>query len=342
MRASPRRRSAATRAIPARARRPTGVADAARRIEALAELDPSLAALAERLAALRVDVDDCFADLDRYAAGIDVDPARLPELEERLAQFERLRRKYGTSVDEILGFREEAAAELQGLAGSDDRMQKLAAERAAELERLTKEVRALTRGRKKAAAALAAAATDAIRGLSLPEATLDVALEPVSTDGELPAGPSGAEQASLEFSANPGEAARALKKVASGGELSRVFLALKNVLRQASAGMVLVFDEVDAGIGGAVADRVGAVLSELADQHQVLCITHLPQIGARGGHHFRVAKGQEDGRTVTRVAPLDAKGRENEIARMAGGEEITAATRRHAKELLAAARKRQG
>jgi len=150
----------------------------------------------------------------------------------------------------------------------------------------------------------------------------------------LPCGPRGAEEPEILFSANPGEAARPLRRVASGGELSRVFLALKNVLRRTGAGMVLVFDEVDAGIGGAVADRVGRALAELASEHQVLCITHLPQIAARASHHFRVRKTSRGGRTVTEVIALAPEARVEEIARMAGGETVTDATRRHAEALL--------
>jgi DNA repair protein RecN (Recombination protein N) len=170
----------------------------------------------------------------------------------------------------------------------------------------------------------------------MPNARIEVALEPLPGAGDLPCGASGAEAPELRFSANPGEPARALRRVASGGELSRVFLALKNVLRRASRGMVLVFDEVDAGIGGRIADRVGQVLAELSSEHQVLCITHLPQIAARAGTHFRVEKQAERGRTGVRVERLGADARVEEIARMAGGERITEATRRHARELLRA------
>jgi DNA repair protein RecN (Recombination protein N) len=151
-------------------------------------------------------------------------------------------------------------------------------------------------------------------------------------------GASGAETCEFSFSANAGEALRPLRSVASGGELSRVFLALKNTLRRAGAGMVLVFDEVDAGVGGAVAERVGATLASLAEHHQVLCITHLPQIAAHAGTHFAVRKREQAGRTRTGVEPLGASERVDEIARMAGGEKVTEATRKHARALLLATR----
>jgi DNA repair protein RecN (Recombination protein N) len=151
----------------------------------------------------------------------------------------------------------------------------------------------------------------------------------------MPCGPNGAEAPAFVFSANAGEALRPLRAVASGGELSRVFLALKQALRESDAGMVLVFDEVDAGIGGRVADRVGRMLAELAAHHQVLCITHLPQIAAFAQNHFRVEKRAQRGRTRTRITRVEGADRVAEIARMAGGESVGEATLAHARELLA-------
>jgi DNA repair protein RecN (Recombination protein N) len=217
-------------------------------------------------------------------------------------------------------------------------MRKLEAERAAAGEALAKEVRRLSAGRARAARALAAEAERAIRELALPAARFEVALEPAAP-GDAGFAASGAECAEFLFSANAGEAPRPLRAVASGGELSRVFLALKNTLRRADGGLVLVFDEVDAGIGGAVAERVGATLASLAEHHQVLCITHLPQIAAHATEHFAVRKRERGGRTVTQVERLGAAERVDEIARMAGGERVTDATRKHARALLQAARR---
>ena len=171
-----------------------------------------------------------------------------------------------------------------------------------------------------------------LRELAMPEARFAVALEPVAAPDGAPCGPTGAEAAEFRFSANTGEA---LRRVASGGELSRVFLAVKGALRRAEGGMVLVFDEVDAGIGGRVADRVGKALAELAGEHQVLCITHLPQIAAFAATHFRVEKAAAGGRTLARIEPVAGPARVEEIARMAGGERVGEETRRHARALLA-------
>ncbi|HVP28563.1 MAG TPA: DNA repair protein RecN [Myxococcota bacterium] len=313
------------------------VSEAARRIEAAARLDPGLEPLAQRLRTLGAELDDVARELERYGATIEADPERAGVVEERLALLERLRRKYGTDEAEILAFREGVGAELAELGGSDERLAVLARERGEVRARLADAAARLTAGREAGARALAHELEQALAALAMPGARFEIALPrftPPAGEEELPCGPRGAEEPEILFSANPGEAARPLRRVASGGELSRVFLALKNVLRRAEAGMVLVFDEVDAGIGGAVADRVGRVLAELASEHQVLCITHLPQIAARASAHFRVRKIVRAGRTVTEVLPLGPKERVEEIARMAGGETVTEATRRHAEALL--------
>lgn len=313
-------------------------ARAGRAVEGLAALDASLEPFAERLQAAAEEIADLAAELERYGDGVEADPARLAEVEERLARIERLKRKYGEDVAQVLAFREQAAEELASLRGAEAGLSKLDAERAEARAELSRAARELTAGRTKAAAKLSRAAQKGIRSLALEQARFQVELEPAAGPDDLPSGPNGAETAAFRFAADPGTELRDLRRVASGGELSRVFLALKNVLRPFGAGMVLVFDEVDAGIGGAVADRVGASLAELAEEHQVLCITHLPQVAARAAHHFRVHKATEKGRAVTRVDPLGDSARVDEIARMAGGAQITAATRKHAQELLAAGR----
>ncbi|MEE8509037.1 MAG: DNA repair protein RecN, partial [Myxococcota bacterium] len=175
-----------------------------------------------------------------------------------------------------------------------------------------------------------------LRELSMPEARFEVALEPVEGLGDLPCGPHGAERPIFCFSADAGTPPRPLRRVASGGELSRAFLAIKNALRESDAGMVLVFDEVDAGIGGRAADRVGRKLAELAVCHQVLCITHLPQIAAYASTHFRVEKLSPGDGAQARIIAVEGADRVEEIARMAGGESIGEATRRHARDLLSA------
>jgi DNA repair protein RecN (Recombination protein N) len=310
------------------------LADAARRVDTLAGLDPGLGELAGRLRGARAELDDAARELGRYAESIEVDPARLAEVEERLARLERLRRKYGADEAAILRFRAGAAAELEALGGADARLGQLDCERAVASEQLAVLARRLSEARAGAAAGLAREVEAQLRELAMPEGRFQIALVPVESPEGMPCGPGGAESAEFLFSANAGESPQALRRVVSGGELSRVFLAVKSALRRAEAGMVLVFDEVDAGIGGRVADRVGRVLAELAGEHQVLCITHLPQIAARADVHLRVDKSARGERTLAEVTRLEGRARVDEIARMAGGETVGKATLRHAQELL--------
>jgi len=311
------------------------LAEAARRLETVRSLDASAAPWSERLRAAELELADLSRDVARYAGSIEADPARLAALEERLRSLERLQRKYGASEAEILAFRERAAAELAALGDADARHGKLAEERAALAETLVRDAEALTRARRQAARALEKEVEAALPPLAMPGARFRVALAPAAAPEGLPCGPSGNESPEFLFSANVELEPRPLRRVASGGELSRVFLALKGCLRRADPGTALVFDEVDAGIGGGVADRVGAALSQLAETHQVLCITHLPQLAARGDRHLAVRK---DAAGAVSVESVEGAARVEEIARMAGGTTVGDATRRHARELLRAAR----
>jgi DNA repair protein RecN (Recombination protein N) len=314
------------------------VGAAARALAEMSDVDPAARPIAERLREAEAELQDLANDLERYVDRVEGDPARLAALEERIGQIEKLRRKYGRGEDEIFAFRDSLAAELEAIEGADTRIGDLARRRGTLLEALAGAASRLSVGRAKAARKLARQVQQGLRELGMPEACFEVGLEPAANLSGLPegvvSGPSGAESPEFRFSANKGESPRSLQKVASGGELSRVFLAVKNALRQAGANMVLVFDEVDAGIGGRAAERVGRALAELAEQHQVLCITHLPQIAAFADVHFRVVKSARNGRTHAQVVRIEGDERVEEIARMAGGEEITEATRRHARDLL--------
>lgn len=313
------------------------LAEAARRLDAIRALDPDAGAFAERARAAQVELADLAREVARYAGALEGDPARLATLEERLRLLERLQRKYGASEAEILGFRERAAGELAALGDADARLEKLGAERAAEAAALARDAAALSQARRAAARGLEREVEPALAELAMPGARFRVELAPAAAPADLPCGPGGAESPEFLFSANRDLEPRPLRRVASGGELSRVFLALKNVLRRADPGGALVFDEVDAGIGGGVADRVGAVLAQLAGSHQVLCITHLPQIAARGDRHLVVRR---DAGGAVCVEAVSGKARVDEIARMAGGEKVGEATRKHARALLDAAGRR--
>ena len=316
------------------------IAEAAKAGEQMARMDGDLESWVANLRGLGDQLFESARVLDRYVEGIEADPATLGRLETRIAGTEKLRRKYGREEAEIFATREALIRERDALEGADDRIDDLVRKRAPALEVLERAATRLTRGRKRAAKALSKSIESGLRDLAMPDARFSIALEGVALSGGpegATAGPSGAERPEFLFSANPGETPRSLRAVASGGELSRVFLAVKNALRQAGGGMVLVFDEVDAGMGGRAAERVGRALAELAETHQVLCITHLPQIAAFAKRHFRVEKAARKGRTRTRISLLEGTERVEEIARMAAGEDITDATRKHARALIRAA-----
>ena len=311
------------------------LAESARGLRELARLDPALAPLAERADGALAELRELASDLERQLEGLEDDPARLAQTEERLHRIEGLQRKYGATVVEVLTHRDTAAVELEALEGADAREAELDAAIAAHRERASALAGKLSAGREKAAGELSAAVEPALRELAMPDARFGVALRPAAVPEGLPCAAGGAEVPEFSFSANAGEAPRPLRQVASGGELSRAFLALKQCLREGTHGMVLVFDEVDAGVGGEAADRVGLRLAELARRHQVLCITHLPQIAAYAQRHFRVRKGGGKRRATVRIDVLEADERVDELARMAGGDRAGKAAREYARELLA-------
>jgi DNA repair protein RecN (Recombination protein N) len=310
------------------------VSEAIRHLEGIEALDPEIAPLLAALRAAREELREAATELERYAARIEADPARLGTLDERLAQIEALQRKYGGSIEAVLDFRNEAAAELERLEGASERAQAIDALRVEQAKQLEADAKRLSKGRRKAGKRLGAAVETALRELAMPQARFEVALEPAAAAAGAPCGPGGFESPEFRFSASAAGELLPLRRVASGGELSRTFLAIKSAIREADAGMVLVFDEVDAGIGGRTADRVGRSLAELAGRHQVLCITHLPQIAAYASAHFRVEKCEVGGRPSARLLRVEGADRVEEIARMAGGEEVKETTRRHARELI--------
>jgi DNA repair protein RecN (Recombination protein N) len=313
------------------------VGEASRGLQALAPMDAELAAIGEQLESITAEIREAATDLERHLSHIEADPGRLAEIDERLHAVERLERKYGPGIEEVLRHRDAVAEELATLEGADAREAKIEQERAALSDKLVKRARKLSKARAKTAERLAADVESALRELAMPDARFAVELRPAPSEEGFPCGATGLELPEFVFTANAGEPLRPLRQAASGGELSRAFLAIKQALRAAGGGMVLVFDEVDAGIGGEAADRVGRQLAKLAAQHQVLCITHLPQIAAFANRHFRVQKRTQKGRTLTSIDVVEGKERVAEIARMAGGEKAGEGARKYARELLGAA-----
>jgi DNA repair protein RecN (Recombination protein N) len=310
---------------------------ASRSLASATRMDPTLETMSDRLDALEGELRDLAVSAADYVNDLDIDPGRLVEVEEKIGRLEKLRRKYGQSVEEMLGHRDEVASEIEALSSADARLREIEQTREGVVRSANEAALKLSKARARAAKKLAKAVEAEFGDLAMKGARFVVDLEkvePGSTSEGLETTAAGRERPQFHFSANPGEAPRPIQRVASGGELSRLFLAIKNSLRRADRNMVIVFDEVDAGIGGAVAERVGRVLSELAEEHQVLCITHLPQIAAFAERHFVVRKETSRGRTRTQVAEVRDEARIDELARMAGGETVTEVTREHARSLL--------
>jgi DNA repair protein RecN (Recombination protein N) len=294
-------------------------------------VDPALDSLADRLAALRIEADDLGAELRRYLDSLEAEPGRLEEVEERLEQYDRLERKHGGSVEAVLEHAERCRAERERLEQAEvatDRAEAELADALAERSRLAGDLGAR---RAKAAPKLAERVREELAALAMEDASFEVRLEPREEIG-----PSGAERAELMLAPNPGVPAAPIREAASGGELSRVMLALMTVAGTGES-RTLVFDEVDAGVGGQTANAVGERLRALGESRQVLCITHLPQIAALASGHFRIEKSAADDTALTTVEELAGDGVVEELMRMLGAEATDGAARKHAKQLLAAA-----
>ena len=301
---------------------------AAREVSKLAELDPSLAPIASTVEDARALAEDAATELRRYTGDLSGDPARLAEVEDRLDLIHRLARKHGPALGDVIARADQIRDELSGLENWDERLAEL--EGAVEQTRKDAETRAseLTRAREQAATRLVAEVRPRLVELGMKAARLSASIEP----REL--GPDGGDKVELLLASNKGERAKPLARIASGGELSRIMLALKLVLRRADAVATYVFDEVDAGIGGAAAEVVGRQIRGVANARQVLCVTHLPQIAAFADTHFHVSKIERRGRTETLVEALSPEARREEMARMLGGLRVTDSARAHADELL--------
>lgn len=317
-------------------------------LEELRALDPTLADSARILETARAELEDAARSLGRYAQTVTVDPARLAEVEDRLHAIEHLARKYGGSVAGVLARADEVRDQLGGLESHDELAARALAERDEALDRAGALARALSRRRREAAQELGGAISTELASLGMGGAQVTVEVTPASAaDGDLVVdgarlGRHGIDHVEFLIAANPGEEARPLRRIASGGELSRAMLAIKTVLSGLGPAGTYVFDEVDAGVGGAVAEVIGRKLRQVANHHQVVCITHLPQIAAYADQHFVVRKATEAGRTVSRIEPLGAKDRLEELARMLGGVKIGPKTRAAADEMLRQARTAAG
>ncbi|UCG11182.1 MAG: DNA repair protein RecN [Deltaproteobacteria bacterium] len=307
----------------------------------LVQLDNTLRPLAEALEGIRHQAEDVAVTLRDYNQKIQADPARLQWVEERLHTLDRLMRKYGGSTQAVLAQADKLQQELE--AGESEEIEIGAKEESLEQVRrqaLT-EALELSKARRKTAARLTKAVEKSLVSLDMPHCRFSVFFDQdKGVDAEcIPVGEylldrRGLDRVAFFFSANPGEEPRPMAKIASGGELSRIILGLKELLAWETMNDALIFDEVDAGIGGGTADRVGQRLKALSERHQVICITHLPQIACYGDHHYVVSKSTRKGRTITGMMEVGGEERVEEIARMLGGAIISQKTRAHAREML--------
>jgi DNA repair protein RecN (Recombination protein N) len=301
-------------------------------LQGVAGVDAEIDALSARLSSLAIELSDVAGDLRSYLEGLAVDPDRLAAVEERLEALDRLQRKHGGSVESVLAHADRCRAGIARLEGAEERGAEAEAALAEAEARRAKLASKLSKARGKAAAPLEREVAQELERLAMPGALLQVGLEP--HPGGF--GANGAETVELRLAPNPGLEPAPLRDTASGGELSRVMLALSGFGGAAGAG-TLVFDEIDAGVGGTTARAVGERLRALGGDRQVLCITHLPQVASLAGTHFTIEKDVSGERARASVRRLDGEGVVEEIRRMLGGERSDDAATRHARELLAAA-----
>jgi len=295
----------------------------------LADIDAALKPVLEALEPAQIQLQESVYALNDYLSRVELDPNRLREVESRLEAIHATARKFHVAPDDLPQELESLSAQLRQLADASD-LDALRAQEEKLKAAYMAAARKLSKARAKAAQALGDAVTAAMQELSMAGGRFAVALHPCDPAGY------GLEQIEFLVAGHAGTAPRPLAKVASGGELARIALAISVITSSATATPTLIFDEVDSGIGGAVAEVVGRLLKRLGQERQVLCVTHLPQVASQANQHFQVSKAEAgNGRTVSRIEALDAKARVEEVARMLGGLEITATTRKHARELLA-------
>jgi DNA repair protein RecN (Recombination protein N) len=311
------------------------------RLKEIAEIDKGLAGLAESLADALYAVQDAGKELSAYASRVSFDPDRLEEIEARLKLIGGLKKKYGSTVEEVLAFLERARSEYAGIERGEERIEELKREIDAQKKRALELATALSQRRKEAAREFAGAVEAEVASLNMSGTQFVVSIRPIAAgpaDDPAAGGflltPRGIDKVEFLISPNVGEEPRPMSRIASGGELSRILLAMKKTLAATQVIPTLIFDEVDAGIGGATAEVVGKKLKEVSAYQQVICITHLAQIAGFADTHYTVAKSTRDGRTVTSMERLSADERVMEIARMLSGEKITETTINHAKEII--------
>lgn len=296
-------------------------------LEELAGVDNRFQALVERLDAVRADMDEIVTELRQFTDQAEYDPQELESLNQRITLISGLKRKYGESVEEVLAYRDKAAGELEELEQHDQRLEEMQAERNKLLDKAQGSAQTLSRKRKTAARRLDKEVATALQDLGMKGGRFETRFEAGGLTRD------GIDRVAFMLCANPGEKLRPLRQVASGGEISRVMLAVKTVFADSDKIPTLIFDEIDAGVGGAVATKVAGRLRDLARSHQTISITHIPQIAAAADTHYRVTKSSGKGRAKTAIAPVEGDARIEELARILDGS-VSDVSLAHARSLL--------
>lgn len=308
------------------------IAQAEGEVQGVSSISPELSELSEKLTALRCAADDAADTLRDLSRSFDFSPGELDQVEERLDLLYRLRKKYGPTVEDMLSYLDRCRKELDQIQYADDTLARLEKELKKAQKEAVRRGEVLSQARREAAGALQARVQEELRQLDMPKVQFQTEFTPKG--GEAGMDETGLDEVQFLMSANLGEALKPIQKVASGGELARIMLALKNVLAEGDQIGTLVFDEVDTGVSGRAAQKVAEKMAQVARGKQVLCVTHLPQIAAMADTHFSVQKGEREGRTYTRLERLDRTQRREELARLIGGASITPSLLESAEELL--------
>ena len=308
------------------------IAQAEGEVQGVSSISPELGELSEKLTALRCAADDAADTLRDLSRSFDFSPGELDQVEERLDLLYRLRKKYGPTVEDMLAYLDRCQKELDQIQYADDTLARLEKDLKKAQKEAVRRGESLSQARREAAGALQARVQEELRQLDMPKVQFQTEFTPKG--GEAGMDETGLDEVQFLMSANLGEALKPIQKVASGGELARIMLALKNVLAEGDQIGTLVFDEVDTGVSGRAAQKVAEKMAQVARGKQVLCVTHLPQIAAMADTHFSVQKGEREGRTYTRLERLDRSQRREELARLIGGASITPSLLESAEELL--------
>ena len=308
------------------------IAQAEGEVQGVSSISPELSELSEKLTALRCAADDAADTLRDLSRSFDFSPGELDQVEERLDLLYRLRKKYGPTVEDMLAYLDRCRKELDQIQYADDTLARLEKDLKKAQKEAARRGESLSQARREAAGALQARVQEELRQLDMPKVRFQTEFTPKG--GEAGMDETGLDEVQFLMSANLGEALKPIQKVASGGELARIMLALKNVLAEGDQIGTLVFDEVDTGVSGRAAQKVAEKMAQVARGKQVLCVTHLPQIAAMADTHFSVQKGEREGRTYTRLERLDRSQRREELARLIGGASITPSLLESAEELL--------